>query len=171
MTQSRGRPRGRGGFRRAPRRASEWFDHGVNETTASNTADNQDMMSAITVDERKGMTLVRMIIDFTSLLSVAGSGGVMSYGICPVSSEAASAAAFPDVDSDDDMPRWLWRTRRVIAATNVNDISMNNRFVYDIKSRWRVPSEDWTLQMIIDAGALTSDVNSDGLIRTLWLKS
>ena len=132
-----------------------------------------DLSSQIPADERKGFTLLRTIIDLTCLLSAAGTGGIVSMGIALVSLEAAAAAVFPNPEDDDDYGQgWIWRTKRVIAATNVNDISMNSRFLYDLKSRRKFSSEDMTLYlMIVNDPAASASVNTDGLIRTLWAKS
>ena len=160
------------GRRRGPRRQAEWFDTFINETTASGQQDVQDLSSPIAQDEKKGMTIVRIIIDLTTLLVTAGTGGLLSYGIALVSNEAAAAIAYPDADDEDDMGRgWLWRARRVVSASNLNDVSMNSRLVYDIRAKRRFSSEDDGLYFIMDAGTLSSDVNTDGLIRVLALKS
>ena len=160
--------------RRAParRRPVQWFDQVVNESTASGTQDTTLLTGGITDIVKKGMTLVRTIIDMTSVLSIAGTGGLMHYGIAMVSDEAVASGAFPDADSASDEPGWIWRVMgRVIASTNLNDISMNSRLVYDIKSRRMFKTQDWDLYLIIDAGTLSDIVNTDGMIRTLWQKA
>ena len=115
--------------------------------------------------------MVRTIVDLTALLSSAGTGGVIHYGLAMVSDEAVAAGVFPDADQGADNPGWLWRASRVIAATNLNDISQNSRLFFDLKSKRKFPTADWDLYLIIDAGSLSADINTDGLIRTLWMKA
>ena len=171
MTTSRKRTRGRTGYRSGPRRAVEWFDTFINETTSSGTQDNQDLTSGIVADERKGMTLVRTIIDLTCLLSAVGTGGLVHMGIFELQSDAAGALALPDVN-DSDEAGWIWRVGpRVISATNLNDVSMNSRFIADLRGQRKLTSEDHGLHFIFNAGTLTSDVNTDGLIRLLFKKA
>ena len=86
--------------------------------------------------------------------------------------EALSALALPDVDVADDYGLgWIWRATRVISATNLNDISMNSRLTYDLKSKRRLPSEDTTIALVIDTSSLSDAVNTNGLIRMLYQKS
>ena len=148
----------------------EWFDTLINETTGTAEQDSQSLTSGIADDEKKGMTLVRTIIDLTCLLSAAGTGGVISMGLYLIQADALAALALPDVDISSEKG-WIWRTTRVISSTNVNDISMNSRFIYDLKGNRKLPSEDHDIIFVMDAGTLSADVNTDGLIRLLFKKS
>ena len=148
----------------------EWFDTIVNETTTTGEQDFQEVSSGIVADERKGMTLLRTLIDLTSVVISAGSGGLISMGLYMVHTEAAGAVAFPDANEQDDQG-WIWRSGpRVISATNINDISANNRWIFDLKGKRRFPSEDHGIYLLIDASTLAQSVNTDGLIRMLMAK-
>ena len=166
-TRRRGGRRGRS---RAPRRASEWFDTQINLTLSSASQTFQDLLLNVSDNLRKGMTIVRVIMDLYGVLSVAGSGGLIHLGLTIVNDDAISALAFPDVDNADEQPGWMWRAAAVIATSDPNDSSQMVRFIRDLRSMRRLPGEDVSLMLIADSGTLTAPVNIDGLIRTLVLK-
>ncbi len=93
---------------RAPRRATEWFDVIINMGTPVGGQDTINLSAAVLQDERKGMTLVRTILELDFLAITAGTGSLVSAGICMWPIEASSAGAFPDADQADYNPAWVW---------------------------------------------------------------
>ena len=169
MTQ-RGR---RSGFRRSssPRRAREWFDTIVNTTVSSAGQAVVQLGQDILDDEKKGMTIVRLIIDLVYQLSAVGTGGVVSSGICLVTDDAFGASVLPEADVSSDKPGWWYRSVKTVYSATLNDRAQATNVQYDLKIGRKLPGEDVAISMIFDASALSSDVNIDGLVRLLALKS
>ena len=122
MTQSRvARPRGRSQSRRGPRRKVEWVDTEIDFTTASGGVETQALDVGIPTDERKGMTLLRTLIDITMIAITAGTGSVVGAGIYMISREALTALALFEPDQADDDAGWVWRVIRASVFTSVQN--------------------------------------------------
>jgi len=78
---------------------------------------NIDLSILIANDERKGMTVVRTLVDFDVIPSAAGAAGNLSGGIVLVDGDAFAAAAMPDPDEAQDQPGWLWRFHKGIFSS------------------------------------------------------
>ena len=98
----------RRGFRRAgvraPRRAVEWFDNIINETLTSSDQQIEDLTDQMADSEKKGATIVRLIIDITCVLTTAGTGGLIRLAIGMVDNDALAAGAVPEADDEADIP-------------------------------------------------------------------
>ena len=162
-----------GGTRRrsaTPRRASEWFTTIVNETIESTDQELIDVGALVLNDEKKGMTIVRALVDLTLVLVAAGTGGNLAMGLLMVGTEALAALAVPDADQAADKG-WMWRTQQVVSSSLANDRSQHVRIVQDLKSRRRFRSDDDEVILVFNAGTLSGAINIDGTIRLLALKS
>ena len=168
-TRRRGRART---FGRALRRISVWYDRIVNlSLAAAGDQESVDLTSAIPNTDRKGMTVVRILIDLSANLTIAGTGANVGMGITLVESDAAAVVQFPDPSVEGDQPGWLWRVQRPVFTASPNDPSQSTRFVHDIKARRRLPGEDYLLMLVVDSSAGNAIINVDGIIRTLWLRT
>ena len=156
---------------RGARRAAEWGDKLLNFSVGTGGQATQTLLPGIPDDEFKGMTVVRNIIEISAHLSVAGTGGVLFLGIIMMSLEAISAGIFPDADDEQDQPGWLWRTGKSVFTSDSTDHAQGTFFSYDIRSKRKFPSEDHRLVLIADMQSGGNNVNIDGAIRTLVLKS
>ena len=160
-------PRRQGSFRRGPRRKVEWFDNIINETVASGGQQVEDLSSEMTSLEKKGATVLRILVDMAALLIASGNGGVLTVGICIVDDDALASLTLPDPASETDKPGWLWRTRKSVFNNAVQDMSQQAFFIADLKAKrtFRGPSEN--LVMILDLGTSSASVNVDGWVRVL----
>ena len=169
MTQRRGRPRQR--FARGPRRASLWVDTEIDFTTASGSSDEQDMLVTVDSDIRKGMTLVRTILDLAFIAISAGTGSVVGAGIYLATLEAFAAGALAEPEDPTDEMAWVWRHPRISVFTSAqNDSSQVVHIREDLKGRRRVPDADYSMVWRHNVNGTTS-VNIDGLVRQLWLRA
>ena len=161
----------RGGSRsRGPRRASEWEDTQINETV---DADQQfsNLTTSMADDLKKGLTLVRTIIDLTVAQTVAGTGANMAMGIYLAGTDAISALVFADPASSGEQPGWVWRKNVSSVTSLANDASQFVHVFADLKAKRRFPGEDYDMVLVLDGlGSAGSPINIDGMIRQLWLK-
>ena len=101
---------------RAPRRLTAWDDFRMNNSTADGAFATFALMNNIADPEKRGCTLIRMILDFVLFPATPGAVSgrqLYSMGIGVVSDDAFSAGATglpnPEVDSDYPVGGWLWR--------------------------------------------------------------
>ena len=169
MTMRR-RARGfRRGVRRA-RRAVEWFDSLINETVTT-SQQTDDLSANIPSDEKKGMTIIRLLIDLVCAAAATGTGNVIAMGIAMVENDAVAAAAFPDPGAETDQPGWLWREVFSVYTSTLNDRAQSVPIVRDIRARRRFPARQTSLYLIIDTVSGSTSINIDGSIRVLVAKS
>jgi len=167
------RPRG-GTFRRssrrgAPRRTSKWVDFFVNETITTGSQQVADLTGLVEDQERKGMTLVRIIAKLTYLMIAAGTGGKIHNAILFLAQDAVNSLVFPDVDDVGEQVGWLWRNQTIhaLSAANKHDEAVVE--TYDLHPRRTLLGNDMAIVLLWDAESLTASVNVDGLLRMLFL--
>ena len=171
MTTGRARvARGRG--RRTPRRPVEWFDNIINETITSASQQVEDLSSELADLEKKGASIARIIINMTCVLTTAaGTGGVLTFGICMVENDAVAAGVSPEPSTETDKPGWMWRTRESVFSSDLNDRAQVAVIKEDLKTGRRFRGASDNLMLIIDSGTLSNPVNIDGWIRVLIRKN
>ena len=171
-TSRRGRPSGRrGGFSRGPRRATEWYESNIDLTIASGGQTTDTLSGNIPDDDKKGLTVVRFLINMTAVLITAGTGGHLYLGIAQITADALAAVALPDADVATEKVGWLWRASRVVATDSVNDSTQFARFEVDLRSKRRLRGEDMDLVLIANLPSSSASINIDGWVRMLALKS
>ena len=122
-------------------------------------------------DEKKGATLIRTIVNLSTVLTASGSGGKFSMGLVMVNDDANASLAFPDPGSAGDDAGWLWRTERPIATSDSNDASQWIMTNLDLRGRRKFPGEEFDIHLLIAAGTLTANINTDGWIRMLFMRA
>ena len=171
MTQSR-RPAFRARPRaRAPRRAVEWFDNEIDETITTSSQNVVVLSTDIADAQRKGMSIVRWIVDLTAIVVSASTGGIIHMGMYMASDEEIAAGAVADPGAVDDKPGWVFKMSRPVYASGFLDYSMGTPFQIDTKVRRRFLTEDYNPILVIDSGVLATSVNINGLIRLLAMKA
>ena len=130
-----------------------------------------DLFQDVADDERKGLTVVSLIVDLHAILSIAGTGGIVAMGITLVGDEALASLALPDADQVDDQPGWLWRAAHTVHSSANSDFAQAVPFGGQFKSKRRLRGEDETLLLIMDNISLTNNVNITGMVRVGVLKS
>ena len=163
------RPRRPFGMARS-RRKTSWFDVTVNVDTLLS---GQQVSSVLTTnmgdDEKYGATIIRTIVPLSVNMTVASSGGIVSLGIVMVNQDAQAAQAMPDPEADLDQPGWMWRTRRVVSSSLVNDQSQALFIFADLKVSRKFAGEEVDSVLIMGYSGVDS-INIDGLVRTLVLR-
>ena len=149
-----------------------WNDFVLNRTLAGN-AQTVDILDAdVSDDIRKGLTVVRLIIDVTAVLATAGPGGRLSLGIFVGETEAIAASAVPNPSDVGEDPGWLWRTvGQGVFSSLANDMAQVRRFNIDLKARRRYRGEDTNLTLVMDFSTSNESVNVDGVIRQLLMRA
>ena len=150
------------------RRAAEWYDAHIDYTAAASTQTAIDLGTLIAADEKKGMTVVRMLMDLSYRMSAVGTAIILDEGIAMVHNDAFVAGALPDPNDTDEQAGWLWRKRTRVQSEAIT-VSRQGT-VLDLRSKRKFPSEDHVLLYIsnTDSGG---GINVDGMIRGLYLKS
>ena len=164
------RPRRRRTARRA-RRAVEWFDTALNQTLAPASKISLDLSSQIATDEKKGMTVVRVIVDLVGVLSVSGTGGLVSMGLAMISLD--NAGSLPEPNDPDQEIDWAWKTmNRTVANDSVNDQSQWTIFRYDSTVGRRFRFKEAQFRWIAEEhGGSLDNITINGQIRLLVAKS
>ncbi len=155
-----------------PRRAVEWFDTHFAQLLLTGTLITLNLSSQILDDEKKGMTVKRLIVDLRAQLSVAGTGGSVSMGVAMVSTEAAVAGAFPEPSDPNMEASWMWKqVNSTVSATNLSDFSSFTPFQIDTKTMRKFRFREQELRFIMEVGVTTAPININGLVRVLAAKS
>ena len=157
-------------FARAPRRATEWFDTLVGPTTFGASTQSRFLLDDnVLSDEKKGMTIARMILDLTFQAATVNVTGILDFGICFIEGDAEAALIFPDPNIDDEQPGWWYRNRIVLQSVTAEAAGAVHLFK-DLKTRRKYDGEDIRVGMIFNVGSATG-VEIAGLMRLLALKA
>ena len=161
MTQSR---RGSG-----PRRATEWFDTVFNQILPESTNTAISLSTNILDDEKKGMTVIRMLIDLQFFALSVNTKALLSGGIYIVESDALAVLALSDPSHADEQPGWTWRWSTVLSSDST---SISRQHVTaDVHSMRKFPGEDTDLISVWELGAITNGAQITGIIRVLCKKA
>ena len=165
MTTSRSKRRARG-----PRRVAEWYDTEVLMNITAGTQASLNLTAGIVDDLKKGTTIVRMIFQIAVRALTVNTAARVAIGMAMVSTEAASASAFPEPGTANDQVAWLWRTQTEFRTSLVNDQTQVMKFQEDIRSARKFAGADFDLYMVVNEKIGASALDVDGWVRTLTLK-
>ena len=176
MQQRRRGPPGRnsgGRSRIATKRGVFWDDTLINKVLApgNNTQDSLDQ--GVPEDEKKGMTLTRLLVNITITQVTSGTGGVYAAGIYLAEEDAFAAVAIPEPEVVGDDAGWVWRVLQVpVFASTTTDFAQARRFELDIRAQRKYIGEDYTmvLTQTLNAGAASS-INLNGFVRALYKRA
>ena len=140
------------------RRSSTWVDTILNFSVANGAEGFQNLMFGLTVDDARGWTLVRTIVDMgLSASTVAGAFGVtqcqMGIGLATEPAIAAGVGSLPDPDLPGEHPGrdWIWVGYEGVFQNGVGVDPV--RMVHlDLKSRRKIDQEQ--LVLIIAANSI-----------------
>ena len=172
MSMSRTRnTRGRRGPARR-KRAAEWFDTNfLDLQLASNTNTGTSLTVNIEDDEKKGLTIVRLIINLSYRTTTVGVGQRIAVGVCLLNDDAVAAAAIPDPETDDEKAGWMFRDGLHVINNAAADGASMGHIKVDIRSARKFPDEDFDMFIIQETGPAATNVQVNGIIRLLALKS
>ena len=154
---------------RGPRRAVRWIDTIVNLTNAGVGAQNvTSLLTNLRDQERKGATLLRMIIDLWLVAQTVGTGSLISLGTIQVTDDAVAAGSVPDPADTADEAAWRWRTHMPTFTAVLNEQQSTARVQVDLRGKMTLRAVDNDFILVTDSGASATDVNIDGIIRCLF---
>ena len=154
-----------------PKRATEWNDYQVNETVTVGNANLFDLTQKLLDDEKKGATLVRLLIHIAALAQTAGTGSLVALGIQMLDDDALAANAHSEPGSMGEQPGWMWRAFGSVFTSVVNDSSQQRIFEVDLKARRRLRGQDQNVVLILHNISGASTINFDGMVRVLHQKA
>ena len=163
VRRTRGRPRGR-------RRPTEWFHMLIDNTISTGGQEVTAITANVLDDEKKGMTIARWFIDLTAAMTVASAGGLLTLALSQVQDDAAAASAYPEADINTEQPGWLWRVRKLVSSSVVNDRSQIVTFQQDLRAVRRFIAQDYDFVLQAEYTGVDS-VNLDGSVRFLAMKA
>ena len=91
------------------RRQPVWFDRIIDFTLAGNGTILKNLDSNIVQSVKKGLTVVRILMDLMIMPQGTGTGGTLSAGIAMMHGDAKSAGANADPAEEDEAAGYLWR--------------------------------------------------------------
>ena len=161
----------------APRRLTAWDDEFHNFSLGNASFTQINLTTQVIDPEKRGYTLVRMIMDIYLFASPPGTVSgrqLMSLGVAVVSDDAfaSGAAGLPDPDSEEDYPvgGWVWRTRlpvfdETLGAGIVQPVHIEK----DLRAMRKLDRSTLALLVRNDVGeGTTFAVQIIGLTRTLY---
>ena len=157
------------------RRLTAWDDEVIATDTPAGSSDTQLLCQNVADPEKRGCTLIRIIIRLSVFATVPGvvSGNVrMNYGIGLSSDDAFAANALPEAGVADDFPvaGWLWRDAFVVRdETLASGIVDHQRIALDLRAMRKLDRSSIWLR--VEAAALEGtsfNVFTSGLIRCLY---
>ena len=157
--------------RRAPRRATQWFDQTIAiNALAENQITSTTLLPTILDLAKKGATILRTLIDINIQAVTVNVNLILDVGVVMMQSDAIVAGAFPDPADDAEQPGWLYR--KSIGLYTTDAFSTVNRvpFLADIKAKRKFAGEAWELMMIWERDAAVGTLNIQGLVRVLIAK-
>jgi len=158
------------------RRGTFWLDTVIAETVAAGGQGTEDLTGVLSVADRRGLTLVRLIYNLTFLpLDHVDTDSVFELfmGIGLIEPDAAVAGAFPDADIEGDAPNRGWVVRDHGITRSPAGVSGNlilGRLKGDIRAM-RIIHQNAQLFIIMDSVAVAGAGQSlrvHGLVRCLF---
>ena len=154
-------------------RRFDWLDTQFsNVVVASGVQLISTMMEGVGIQESRGMTVTRMIMDMHyGTATVGGAHGteIISVGICVVSQEvfAAGVGLDPLVAAEDPVRGWLYKAVFMIGQSVNGGIDIKDR-IFDIRAQRKLEGGELVLIHNTTAGGGTSfSTVLTGSIRTL----
>ena len=160
---------------RAPRRGTAWDDNILNEQILNNGQNLLLLLNNVADPEKRGCTLVRVILNLWALPSNPGqvSGSMqLSLGIAMMSDDAFSAAAVAEADVPSDYPPsgWLYRDNvLVVDETLATGAIPPTRIEKDLRASRKLDRQAVAIQMEASAIEGTNfTLRVCGMIRSLY---
>ena len=157
-------------------RTPYWTDVRINEDTPNGFGDLIDLLPNLDREEKRGITVVRMLIDLWMapvLLGIVTGSMRLDVGIGVASSDAfgAGLTALPSPGLSASRPArgWIFRAQPAIISEALNATS-HARVHEDIRAKRKI--DDGDLFMVVEAilaAGVAFDVKTTGLIRVLYL--
>ncbi len=151
-----------------PRRATEWFDSLIQVNALSaNGQSGVTLDSNFSQPNRKGATVVRMLLDLNFQAATVDVNLQVGLGIYLCEGDARASTIFSDPFAADEQPGWLYRNNLGVFTTNLFAYNESRQLEKDVRTKRRYQGEDQHLMLILERDAAVGDVNVQGLLRVL----
>ena len=160
-------------------RTPYWIDTLVAVQLADAGKTNPDLTGPFDAQQRRGMTVTRMLVHLAFLTTTEGGVegiAAIDCGIGVASREAHAAASLPDPETEEDRPArgWLWRDRYVVRETIQGSNLVSPGYFTEVKAdiRARRKMDDGVLWLALTNTGLAGtgfSVQIAGIVRVLVL--
>ena len=161
--------------RTAARRLTAWDDTLFNSVLTDENQQSLELMKAVADAEKRGCTLIRMLVHMQYHASVPGAvSGVtlVTFGVSVVSDDAFAAFIVPDPQQEGDFPvlGWVFRDRTaVVDETLATGIVAPVSMRYDLRSQRKLDRSTLIWTSIAQGREGTAfTVQETGIIRCLY---
>ena len=160
------------------RRSTFWVDTLHNIDIASGGKSETTLMGALSVEDTRGLTLIRMILchNYSYTVHDSGEGSqLLDIGIGVASREALNATALSDPETATEHPTrgWLYRCRHKMHGFAADQAASDLRDVYrDLRAKRRMETGAVFLSLTNSAqSGAASAINVAGITRCLFMSS
>ena len=153
------------------RRNREWFTKQLEfESLAALTQSGTQLCSGLQDSDRKGATLVRLILRLSFRSNSSNSDGELAFGIGFMNADAFAAGAFPDPNAAD-IPenQWLIQEPR-LAHLWVTQATFRH-MMYDLRAMRKMRTQDDRCVLVLNNLSSTSTLDLHIGVRMLFLRS
>ena len=122
-------------------RPMAWTDTTVdNDTVAANATDTRDLSADLSIADKRGCTVVRILVRVTMRPALIDTGQLLTYGITMSHEDVADQ---PDPHTAADQPGWLLRDHCRVIMSDLEDGSQIQTRAYDLRAsrKFRGPSQ------------------------------
>jgi len=135
----------------------------VTVTQGGQTAVTLD--SALTSDDKKGSSIIRVIYDLSFRAVTGGAFPEIFVGYVMINGDADAAGIYPDADDPLDQPGWLGRFQ--VKATDGANRPLE-RSSADLRTarKYRGAGDTW-MAILDNAAAASGSIIATGLVRSL----
>ena len=138
-------------------------------TAGAVTSEINNLSSAVQDDEKKGMSVVRLLVRIAIQAATFNVNGELFLGIYMVEDDASAAAAFADPNAEGQATDWLWR-ERMLHNRDADAGPQVTTVERDLRSGRRFPARGYDLTLVGFAASASNMVIS-GQVRVLYMKS
>ena len=139
--------------RRTRRRRVMYWHVGSKDPTAlaANTQTFIDLLPNVTVLDRAGLTVRRIIGKWSAVQASVDTEVHMMFGICLLNQDAAAASALPELEFDNI--RWFWQDRYVRHSGTQTPEVLGGPVSFDIRPNRRMTEETELTFMVENTSA------------------
>ncbi len=151
------------------RRTVKWFTtKDIDQALLDAATDNFTLSTGLAAANKKGATVTRLIVDLNARTDTLGSIKHLYWGIVLIA-DGFTTATLPDPEVEGDRADWMVRGVMHTGAPALGtEFGAAAQINLDIRSQRRIPTEDFSLQLIIsDSGAGAGGLLFTHLTRTL----
>ena len=124
-----------------------WFDSASQANSlASGATESFDLVVDMSDIERRGCTIMRIILTLHARALTVGLQDYLRYGIAVLNE---NVTVMPQPELTTDIPGWLLRDMRVVGTSSLNDTSQMVTVNYDLHAQRKFRGQDEGLKFIL----------------------